>query len=176
MRAGRLLQIVLLLQRRGRMSAAQLADELGVSVRTIFRDIDALSGSGIPVYALRGATGGFELLDGFDRAMPVPASTDGDPGGASRARVRLSPSARRLATLLGRPEGVHDRPKLPVPDDRAGWIEVSMRYASIDSAMLDLLALGPGVDVIRPTELRERLRSAAIEIAASNAPVTVTCR
>lgn len=64
-RADRLLSLVLLLRNRGRMTAAALAAELEVSVRTVLRDVEALSGSGIPVYAERGRDGGFALLPGF---------------------------------------------------------------------------------------------------------------
>lgn len=65
MRASRLLSILILLQLRGRLSADALAAEFEVSVRTIYRDIDQLSASGVPVYAERGRTGGFELMDGY---------------------------------------------------------------------------------------------------------------
>jgi predicted DNA-binding transcriptional regulator YafY len=65
MRASRLLSIMMLLQTRGRMSAESLAEELEVSVRTIYRDIDQLSASGVPVYADIGRNGGFALLDGW---------------------------------------------------------------------------------------------------------------
>jgi predicted DNA-binding transcriptional regulator YafY len=65
MRADRLLSLMLLLRSRGRMSAAALAVELEVSTRTVLRDIEALSGAGIPVYAERGRAGGFALLPGF---------------------------------------------------------------------------------------------------------------
>jgi predicted DNA-binding transcriptional regulator YafY len=65
MRASRLLSIVLLLQSRGRVSGPQLARELEVSVRTIYRDMDELSSAGIPVYGDRGPGGGFELLQGY---------------------------------------------------------------------------------------------------------------
>jgi predicted DNA-binding transcriptional regulator YafY len=65
MRASRLLSVLLLLQNRGRMTADELATELEVSVRTVYRDIEALSASGIPVYADRGRTGGYQLVDGY---------------------------------------------------------------------------------------------------------------
>jgi biotin operon repressor len=64
-RADRLVSLVLLLRQRGRLSATALSRELGVSTRTVLRDIEALSGAGVPVYAERGRHGGFALLPGF---------------------------------------------------------------------------------------------------------------
>jgi predicted DNA-binding transcriptional regulator YafY len=65
MRASRLLTILMLLQMRGRMSAAALAREFEVSVRTIYRDLDALSASGVPVYTEAGRNGGVSLHEGY---------------------------------------------------------------------------------------------------------------
>ena len=65
MRASRLLSIQMLLQTRGRMSATQLAAELEVSPRTILRDIDQLSATGVPVWSDRGRDGGFQLREGW---------------------------------------------------------------------------------------------------------------
>jgi predicted DNA-binding transcriptional regulator YafY len=65
MRASRLVTALLLLQSRGGMTAAELAAELEVSVRTIQRDMEELSAAGIPVYSERGRDGGYRLVDGY---------------------------------------------------------------------------------------------------------------
>jgi predicted DNA-binding transcriptional regulator YafY len=65
MRADRLLAIMLLLQARGKMKAQHLADELGVSRRTILRDVEALSYSGVPIYSDGGHGGGIALDENY---------------------------------------------------------------------------------------------------------------
>ncbi|MGW3719160.1 helix-turn-helix transcriptional regulator [Streptomyces sp. NPDC005133] len=65
MRASRLVTLLLLLQNRGRMTARQLAEELKVSVRTVYRDVEALGAAGIPLYGDAGHAGGYQLVDGY---------------------------------------------------------------------------------------------------------------
>jgi predicted DNA-binding transcriptional regulator YafY len=179
-RASRLVRLLGLLQVAGPVTARQLAGELEVSERTILRDIEALSTAGIPVYAVRGCKGGFALLPGLASDLPVPgAARDRPPGGQQtrRARVRLSPRGRRLAALLGRPAGVRIRkasaPALgqtsaPTPG-REDWVEASVRIESVDSGVLDILALGPEVEVLHPPELRAQVGRAARRLAELHA-------
>ncbi|MEV6974556.1 WYL domain-containing protein [Kitasatospora sp. NPDC093806] len=65
MRASRLVTLLLLLQDRGRMTARELAEELEVSVRTVYRDVEALGAAGIPLYGEAGHAGGYRLVDGY---------------------------------------------------------------------------------------------------------------
>ncbi len=69
MRADRLISLLMILQERGRVRGEDLAAELEVSVRTIYRDLDALGMAGIPVYAERGVGGGCALLEEYRASL-----------------------------------------------------------------------------------------------------------
>ncbi len=156
MRAGRLLTLVLILQRQGRLTAAELAERLEVTARTVLRDIEALSSAGVPVYATRGPGGGFQLLEGYAPELTSPAQwrpRERRPGRPRRATVRISLEGRRLAALLGRLQPL--RVKRDVRSDKHGWLYATFRLGSLEGSTIDVLSLGPHVEVVEPPELRD---------------------
>nr|WP_241266600.1 YafY family protein [Streptomyces scabichelini] len=123
-----MLSILLLLQTRGRVPARELADRLEVSVRTIYRDVEALSAAGVPVYAERGRHGGIELLAGF--------RTDVTGLTADESRALFILAAQGAHAALGLDEALGSALRkvmaaLPVPHRPAA--EVTSRRILVDA-------------------------------------------
>src|SRR5258708_23043960 len=131
MRSDRLLSIMLLLQTRGRMSARDLAKRLEGSERSIYRDVDALSAAGVPIYTERGRHGGCELLAGFrsdltgltsDEARALFVFTGRGTLGDLGLEGHLRAALRKLLASLPEPH----RPEAPRAQQRVvvhprGW-------------------------------------------------------
>ena len=131
MRSSRLLSILMLLQTRGRMTAEKLAAEFEVSVRTLYRDIDALSAAGVPVYADRGPGGGFALLDGYRTRLTGLTDQEahtlilaGLPGPAAQLGLGQAMADAQLKVLAALPEGpgaAAMRAQARIHLDPVGW-------------------------------------------------------
>ncbi|MEY9934206.1 putative DNA-binding transcriptional regulator YafY [Catenulispora sp. GP43] len=116
MRASRLVSLLLLLQTRGRMTAQQLADELEVSVRTIYRDVESLHEAGIPLYGDAGPAGGYQLLDGYRTRLTGLSANEAEamflaalPGPAAELGLGSVMAAAQLKVKAAMPPELADR-------------------------------------------------------------------
>src|SRR6185436_19192089 len=131
MRASRLVSILMLLQTRGRVTARALAEHLEVSTRTVYRDIDEMSAAGVPVVVERGATGGFELLEGWRTTLtgltPHESQTlflSGLPGPAAEHGLGDTMASAHLKLLAALPHAWQveaQRVSSRFHVDLAGW-------------------------------------------------------
>lgn len=97
MRASRLLQILLILQNRGRQTAPALAAELEVAPRTILRDVDAMTEAGLPIIVHRGNQGGIELGFNYRTRLTGLASDEAEALGVILGRAPVEADALGLA-------------------------------------------------------------------------------
>jgi predicted DNA-binding transcriptional regulator YafY len=148
MKADRLLTILLLLQARGRLTGRELSLELEVSERTVHRDMEALSASGVPVFALRGSQGGWQLDQDWRTEVPglseaelrallmAQPRTLGDPRLVAAAEGAFN---KLMAALPGRmrQQAAAIRERLHV--DATGW-HVSGEDLSMLAAVQDAVA------------------------------------
>lgn len=129
MRADRLLQILFLLRRHGRLPARRLAELLEVSERTVLRDMEALSAAGVPVYSERGRAGGCVLMEGY--STDASGLTSGEAQAlftwTSHAQVADLGLGAELAAALTKLAATVPQPTLERADALASVLVVDRR-------------------------------------------------
>ncbi|MFE2303924.1 helix-turn-helix transcriptional regulator [Streptomyces sp. NPDC059445] len=180
MKSSRLISILLLLQTRGRLTAAQLAEDLEVSVRTVYRDVEALSAAGVPLYGDAGHAGGYRLLDGYRTRLTGLTTEEaealflaGVPGPATELGLGAVLAAAQLKVRAALPRELRehaDRVSGRFHLDAPGW------YADADAtpyltAVADAVWNGRVLDIRyrrwrEPTDVERRLEPYGLVLKA----------
>jgi predicted DNA-binding transcriptional regulator YafY len=149
-RASRLVNLLLLLQSRGGLTAAELARELEVSVRTVHRDVEELSAAGVPIFAERGPLGGIRLVDGYRTRLTGMTADEAEalflaglPGPAAQLGLGTVVAAAQLKVMAALPPELRSRASRIVQRfhlDATGWFqaEEAIPYlATLSAAVWD---------------------------------------
>ncbi len=153
MKVDRLVSIVMILLDKKRIGAQELADMFEVSLRTIYRDIDAINMAGIPVYGTSGVGGGFEILPEYKLDKTVFSAAD------------LSAIVMGLSSLSGMVRGEEltnalAKVKSFIPADRAKDIEFRANQICVDlSPWFGNKKLQPFLELIKSALQEDRLLS-----------------
>ncbi len=186
MRADRLLAILMLLQHRGRLTAAEIAAEVEVSLRTVLRDVEALSASGVPVYTDRGRGGGIRLIPGYrtdltgltlDEAKALLSS-----GSGRVASPAFASAMRKVAAALPGPhrvEATRAAQRILVRPDGFAWPRppephlVELQRAVIDGLRVRVLYRRPGAEPAERTYRVSRIEGLTVLTEAATRPAGV---
>jgi predicted DNA-binding transcriptional regulator YafY len=153
-RASRLVNLLLLLQSRGGLTAAELARELEVSVRTVHRDVEELSAAGVPIFAERGPLGGIRLVDGYRTRLTGMTADEAEalflsglPGPAAQLGLGTVVAAAQLKVMAALPPELRSRASRIVQRfhlDAAGWFhatETVPQLANLSAAVWSGVAI-----------------------------------
>ncbi|MFJ9641751.1 helix-turn-helix transcriptional regulator [Streptomyces sp. NPDC101206] len=180
MKSSRLVTILLLLQTRERMTAAELARELEVSVRTVYRDVESLAAAGVPLYGDAGHRGGYRLLDGYRTRLTGLSSGEaealflsGVPGPAAQLGLGRALSAAQLKLRAALPPELRsqaDRMRARFHLDAPGWYARDTAVPFLPR-IADAVWRGRVVEVRyrrwrEPTDVERRLRPYGLVLKA----------
>ena len=182
MTAGRLLSMLLLLQTRGRLSAPQLAAELGVSIRTAYRDLTRLQAAGVPLYAVTGQHGGYQLVEGYRTRLTGLSGGEaralflaGIPAPAADLGLAEEVAAARLKLLAALPAGLRaeaERTAAIFHLDVPAWYQGPETQPFL-TMLMDAVVARRAVDVEyrrwrAPREVRRRLHPYGLVLKSGN--------